>query len=390
MITTFILLAFELKSIIDRQRYSCKFYLKFENPKQRCSIFNIDSYLLEFWFLLLQVINNGTQQDLDKFEANLILHLKIKIVLVVVISLLPIIFTFYQSQLINQVNEKVKKIQVSDYTIMATDFDYTTFQYTDFDEYFTELLRKAGFDEEVKVLKTQMATAKYVLKKIKIKKMEAELEEKVVKRAKETSQFTDEEKDRVSKFEKTLKKRLKKLKFQDNFNQQKLKAKKKVLKNAEIKNSIAFFLISSPIQRDKILRAYSKSTNNGLQISNLCCKKKDFNFQAAPDPSIIVWRNIGIYQVTKYVVLFLQVIGTILIFVGILYVLSNINELMVGLICFKKSNSCSLIQYGSLWSFAVFLGIELVYYVGTKIIDKITSYSLFLSRDIASCNRISG
>ena len=159
----------QLKSSFDHQFYSCTFYFEVENPTTSCSLFELKYYLLTFWLILHKVVENGTAKDIKQFSKDLEFDIKMRILTVTLVSMLPFFFIFFQFKLKNMLNSKKRKMKISDYALMVKKVDIQDLQSFDVQEYLTSVLRKAGFEEKPKVLKTAIVTAKYALKETEMK-----------------------------------------------------------------------------------------------------------------------------------------------------------------------------------------------------------------------------
>ena len=214
------------------------------------------------------------------------------------------------------------------------------------------------------------------------------IERKFIQEALESKDFSENEKSRLSKYDKKVAKKLSKLGFKDRFGKRKFNLKGKLFKkNLEEKNSAAFILLSNKLVRDKILSASSEEALRGFWICKMFTKSSKFRLEPAPEPSMIIWKNIGCSYITRWMVYFIQFLVIFSIFLALLFVVHQLEGWISALIGGGSSSHSSDFEFGPFWSFILYFLIEFMFWLGKKIIYKISSYSLFLSKDLSSWNQ---
>ena len=230
-------------------------------------------------------------------------------------------------------------------------------------------------DESARVLWVETMTARHALKERKKLLREVQFEKKCLEKAVNTQRFSKSQKKKFLKDKRLLEKRLSKLSFKENKGESMVR----------FKNRIAFIVLSDKLTRDKILRAYSEDINRGFWICKLFKPRPKFRLRPAPEPGLIVWKNIRYTLFSRRMVYFFQILVSMIMTVILLFVVSNLVQL-VGLFVSGSSDKTRF-EYGKIWSFMIYVSIELTYSVGKVINDKIFRYSRFLSQEISSWNR---
>ena len=256
------------------------------------------------------------------------------------------------------------------------------------EEYFTSLLHRAGSDEKAKILKVRIASSEYAVKEAECSLEEAEYEQRCLQVTLKSKKFTKAELKTLSKYQKKLSKSIRKLAV-------KVKRLSRELKQDEVKsqqkkhrNKIAFILISSKLTRDKILSASTEAHQRGLWIWNIFKKKSYMELKAAPDPSELLWKNIGQPRRKQRTVHILLLILSGLIFMSLVFLNNSIIDVVRGfLLGNDATGSDNRFEYGPFWSFVLFTSIEINFFIGKKIIYKLSSYSLFVRKDTSSWMR---
>ena len=377
LVMALVMLLMQLRTILTHRFYSCKFYFEIQKPKQRCSVLDLNGYLLSPFVILPQVAQNGNLADLNQFSEALKLDMLIMIGQVVIVSSLPFIFVFFQFRLIKKLKKKQKKLCVSDYTIMVTDFDKEELERMDFEEYFTSLLQQAGFAQKVKVLKVETMTTHHSIKEMEQSLSEDRFQRKFIKKVLLEEKFTKKEKLKLSKLKKKVQKSIVKL-------SSKIEKKKKT----EFKKNIGFLLLSSPLTRDKVLTADSEAFSRGFWIFRMCrTKRSKFRLWLAPEPNQIVWKNIGYSMIKKCLVQVLLIGLTALVWESLLFITNTILQSLFYSASFNilpKRPPKSVIFLSR--AVVIFTNVfyELCSWITKKIDYKIFCYSLFNTKDISS------
>ena len=369
------MLIMQIWTALTHRIYSCKFYFKIKNPAQSCTIYDISGYLLNPFDILLKVAKNGSAGDIKDFSQVLILDFKIMIAQVFVISSLPFFFVYYQFNLIKKLKKNRKNACISDYVIMMTDFESKEFKRSDLEKYFTSLLQQAGFDQKVRVLKVEEVTSNHSVKEIEESLKEAELEGRSIENALKGEGFSESEKYVLRKYEKKVK----------NITS-KLSSKNEKMKKKELKNRIAFILLSNQLLRDKILAAGSETFSRNFSPFRSCKRKRtQFRLHIAPEPSQIVWKNIGYSSISKVLAQILLIGLALATIVVLCFLLNQILFLLTDLL-WGISNPAKLVL-GPKWAIFIYTVLELNFSVIKMISYKVFCFSLFSSKDISSCYR---
>ena len=201
----------QLKANSEHHYLSCKYHFKIKDPTSDCSFFDINTYLVTFWRLCEDVAATANQNDITEFVNILKNNLKTQILVILVISLLPFIFLFYQFRLVSKLNTRRSDFRVSDHTIMVERLQSEEdLKIKKCEEYLTSLLHRAGYSDQAKVLKIQIATSEDAVKDMESRLEEAEFELKCLKEALDYQQFTKAQLKDLFKYEKKLTKKIKK------------------------------------------------------------------------------------------------------------------------------------------------------------------------------------
>ena len=71
ILTTFIMIILQLEINADRHYLSCKYYFKAEDQTSDCSFFDINTYLVTFWYLAEKLVATANESEIKEFVGIL-------------------------------------------------------------------------------------------------------------------------------------------------------------------------------------------------------------------------------------------------------------------------------------------------------------------------------
>ena len=351
---------------------------KINRGVDQCSLLDLSTYVFHIGFLsvernALEIVSPFIEEIQDS-----LLFTKISYFFIFVFTFVFLRILFKQN--LEYLRDVRKDRSVSEYTLMLRksnreDFSADEVTRTDFKQFFGSILAQSGYDDEVFIVKKELASSLFVINKLNKEKAKMTYFKDYTTRLANG----DGGKNGVENREKFQEKDIQKLKFLVKNSEKKLKKLEKLINqerrwlrkkcfshhDGKIAGKVVLIAVSSRFTRDRILRAFQENYRNRPLWLRMCCRKKPrFQIQEGPEPSTTKWRYIEESGLKTVLNCLATATLTEFVLVIITVVVSEIQ---------KFSLNEQRKGMGSLLVYLLALEINVIQIIGKKIIDKVLS-----------------
>ena len=374
-----------LKFFITFRRIYCD-TLRKDKGSSSCSLLDMQSFIFQITFLMYRK---------DKFElmGPYLGDLKDAVLLSSIGFLLLFIFMFVLIRLqvrlnANKMYQKRRDRSISEYTIMLQKYSQKVFtqeevEGLDFRGYLDTLLAQSGYSDDYSIVRKELASPLFTLKKLKNQR--GELEELIehcikLREDKETFSLKDRRgiENLLGKTKKELKKTEKMLKRENQW----------ILKHSfshkkqKVTGKVVLLALSSRFSKDKILRAYQEGYKKWPFWCRPCRKKPKYFVYEGPEPSTAKWRYIGDNWIITLLYHFLTTTLTGLVSISVILMTVFISNIINSIL--------ETDDRGSLITTIIALQINLIQIIAKKILDVLCKSNRGPSDTIGMAIRVVG
>ena len=309
----------------------CKYFVDSKQSQSCSNGFNLYSCVISPLFVLNKMIPSKDKELLNDFLESIKFGILLSLLGIwIVLGIAYWVFAKHYKLALNlRYKKSQEKPRIGQYSLMITSFENEDFLKEDFKSHFESLLHEEGYDDPVEILQKVFSTE---LIKVKIYQGEVDrLQAKIdyLTFITSSTQNFEEAQRRVSRrVLERVKCQARKLKSRLESEIKRRPYLKGTMNLDQLKNSVGFVTLSSPLTRDRVVRTYKNKYYGTPWIMRMCKKveKPKYVISEAPEPENIEWRHIGEMNLKRFFRRYTTCLLVIVFFVAVVTVLSLLSN----------------------------------------------------------------